>query len=79
MFISASEDKKIIAAAMELLSQNTCLKFVARTNQVGYLNIKNSNAGCYSDNIGYVGEMQEINLGGSGCLIIVNFSLLLSF
>ncbi|CAH1257391.1 ASTL [Branchiostoma lanceolatum] len=54
-----------IEAAIQEFNQQTCIRFVPRTNQRDYVHIKRL-SGCWSD-IGVSGGVQELSLG-SGCL-----------
>jgi Astacin (Peptidase family M12A) len=49
----------------------TCMKFVERTDQVGYVTIKNNVANECSATVGFTGTEQYLNLA-SGCMYIVN-------
>ena len=64
------KEKTIVNAMNKITSQtNNCIKFVARTSQSSYLNIKSA-GGCWS----YVGRLpssyqpQELSLDRNGCV-----------
>lgn len=48
-------------------SSKTCIQFISRDQEPGYVHISTGQPGCFSDYVGYSGEKQAINLQNPGC------------
>ncbi|CAM4525568.1 unnamed protein product [Leuciscus chuanchicus] len=62
----SSQEKDVIFQGLRSFEESTCVRFMPRTNQRDYINIK-SNSGCYS----FVGRRtggQTVSLDRSGCI-----------
>ena len=60
-----SRQRSIIAKAMEEFHQKTCIRFVPRTSERGYVHIRPTGRGCLSS-VGRTGSRQELSLD-PGC------------
>ena len=60
-----SHERSVIARAMKNYHEKTCIRFVPRTNEKGYINIMQG-SGC-SSSVGRTGRMQQVSLG-NGCV-----------
>ena len=60
-----SRERSIIAKAMKEYHDKTCIKFVPRTRESGYINIMKG-GGCYSS-VGRTSRKQDVSLG-PGCV-----------
>ena len=59
-----SQEREIIARAMQLFHDKTCIRFKGRTSETGYIHIFKGH-GCYS-RVGRSGKEQMVSIG-SGC------------
>ncbi|XP_011705426.1 PREDICTED: high choriolytic enzyme 1-like [Wasmannia auropunctata] len=59
-----------IYRAMNDFHSKTCIRFVPRTNQYDYIDIRNDNSGCWSY-VGRLGGRQQVNLQTPGCTYYV--------
>lgn len=57
----------MIEKAITAYHQNTCIKFVPRSNERDYIVIVSQNTGCWSS-LGRIGGRQEVNLQIPGCV-----------
>lgn len=57
---------KLIRSALDEIQNKTCMKFVVRTNEEDYVQVQNSDNGCYAY-VGRQGGRQNLNLG-FGCV-----------
>ncbi|KAG5673251.1 hypothetical protein PVAND_003314 [Polypedilum vanderplanki] len=64
----SSKERKMIIDAMDEIHEKTCIRFVPRTNQIDYVNVTNTNDGCYSK-VGRVGGAQIVALAVPGCFV----------
>lgn len=60
-----SRERVVIAKAMKTYHEKTCLKFIPRTSQAGYIQLEKG-TGC-SSSIGRTGGRQTVSLG-LGCV-----------
>ena len=60
-----SHERGVIAKAMKEYHEKTCIRFVPRTNERGYINIMQG-SGC-SSSVGRTGSSQQVSLG-RGCV-----------
>jgi len=60
-----SHERSVIARAMKNYHEKTCIRFVPRTNEKGYINIMQG-SGC-SSSVGRTGRSQQVSLG-NGCV-----------
>ena len=60
-----SRERSIIAKAMKEYHEKTCIRFVPRTSERGYINIMKG-SGC-SSSVGRTGSRQQVSLG-TGCV-----------
>ncbi|XP_047480585.1 astacin-like metalloendopeptidase [Penaeus chinensis] len=56
----SKKERRIILQAMYVITSHTCVKFVKRTTEEGYLSIGRNATGCWS-HIGYLGGRQWLN------------------
>ncbi|XP_063220558.1 zinc metalloproteinase nas-14-like [Bacillus rossius redtenbacheri] len=63
------EEKQKIERAIQALQRETCVRFVRRTNQRNYINVKNSGLGCAAE-VGYFnkGYATDLHLSSPSCL-----------
>ncbi|XP_059474262.1 hatching enzyme 1.2-like [Neocloeon triangulifer] len=54
-------EKGIIKKGMQEIQNTTCIKFIERTTEAAYINIKNDVAGCFATS-DYQGTKQDLNL-----------------
>ncbi|KAG5672808.1 hypothetical protein PVAND_002900 [Polypedilum vanderplanki] len=59
-------DRQLIKKAIDIYEQQTCIRFVPRTNEKDYVSVESSNTGCWSS-VGRVGGKQIVNLQSGGC------------
>jgi len=60
IFLAAAQ-KETIASAMKEIEDKVCVQFKAKTNETAYINIKNSEEGCWAE-LGFQGKKQNINM-----------------
>ncbi|KAF5294368.1 hypothetical protein FQR65_LT10821 [Abscondita terminalis] len=70
-----SNDRDVIAKAMEEYHKHTCIRFRPREkNDVDWISITNNKTGCWSG-IGRIGGMQELNLQSPGCFVKIGTTI----
>ncbi|XP_041782148.1 zinc metalloproteinase nas-14-like [Anopheles merus] len=57
-----------IRTAMDRIEQVSCIRFVPRTTQNGYIFISQAEPGVCSARVGYTGTKQPVNLSTNGCM-----------
>uniref|UniRef100_A0A182HNI9 Uncharacterized protein n=1 Tax=Anopheles arabiensis TaxID=7173 RepID=A0A182HNI9_ANOAR len=57
-----------IRTAMDRIEQVSCIRFVPRTTQNGYIFISETDPGVCSARVGYTGTKQPVNLSTNGCM-----------
>lgn len=70
----AAAQLTMINRAFELYHENTCIKWIKRTNELNYVEITGENSGCWS-NLGRILNRQQINLQPNGCLTYVGTAI----
>uniref|UniRef100_A0A7N6ATV6 Metalloendopeptidase n=1 Tax=Anabas testudineus TaxID=64144 RepID=A0A7N6ATV6_ANATE len=61
-----SQQLRVITTAINSFSASTCIRFIPRTTQTDYINIKSLD-GCYSY-VGRQGNVQTVSLKSQGCI-----------
>lgn len=62
-----SQQLALLNRAFNEYGSKTCIRFVKRSNEYDYINIKNGDTGCWS-NVGKTGGEQVVNLQTPGCM-----------
>ena len=58
-----------IQEAMNMWSSKTCITFIERDQEPGYVHLQSpTDGGCYSEYVGYGGKKQVISLEDPGCI-----------
>ncbi|XP_012526656.1 astacin-like metalloprotease toxin 5 [Monomorium pharaonis] len=65
-----ASQRQLIRDAMKQYADNTCIRFVQRTDENDYVNIYSNDTGCWS-NVGRIGGPQTVNLQIPGCVTLL--------
>jgi len=63
------EERQVIARGMRHIQDKSCIQFVPRTTEADFIQIVNSNRGCYSS-IGRIKGPQDLSLQRNRCVTV---------